>query len=177
MIPEARYVPAAFCTRSFFVLSSRLCGIGTAATLAGGKVMNSDAGGPGSDPTPDVRLSGACEPGILTIAVKPDRDRVLVCPAGEVDLATAGKLEGQILELLEAGFDHVVVDLRAVTFIDSTGIRALFTTHSHAQATGRSVSLILGGRATRLPLEIAGIIDILEIEPGSGASADGSLPG
>lgn len=177
MIPEARYVPAAFCTRSSVIPRSRLCGIGTVAALAGGEVMTSHAGTPGPDPTPDVRLSGACEPGILTIDVKPDRDRVLVCPAGEIDLATAGRLEGQILELLEAGFDHVVVDLRAVTFIDSTGIRALFTTHSHAQATGRSVSLILGGRATRLPLEIAGILNILEIEPCNGASGDGGLSG
>lgn len=99
------------------------------------------------------------------VEVKPDRDRMLVSPAGEVDLATADTLESRIVDLLQAGFARVVVDLRAVTFIDSTGIRALLNAHRRARESGGSVSIILGGPATRRPLEIVGVTDYLELEP------------
>jgi hypothetical protein len=35
----------------------------------------------------------------LRIEVRPDPDRMLVCPAGEVDLATADTLESRTLEI------------------------------------------------------------------------------
>lgn len=101
------------------------------------------------------------------VEVKPDSDRVLVCPAGEVDLATADTLEREIVELVQNGFDRVVIDLRAITFIDSTGIRALLNAHHQARDSGAAVSIILGGPATRLPLDLTGITDYLELDPGT----------
>jgi anti-sigma B factor antagonist len=90
---------------------------------------------------------------------------MLVCPAGEVDLATADTLESRIVDLLQNGCARVVVDLRAVTFIDSAGIHALLNAHQRARKSGRSISILLGGRATRRPLEIVGVTDYLELEP------------
>jgi anti-sigma B factor antagonist len=101
----------------------------------------------------------------LRIEVRPDPDRMLVCPAGEVDLATADTLESRIVDLLQNGCARVVVDLRAVTFIDSAGIHALLNAHQRARKSGRSISILLGGRATRRPLEIVGVTDYLELEP------------
>ena len=99
----------------------------------------------------------------LQVEVKPDR--ILVRPAGELDLATADSLERRIVELLRNGSARVVVDLRAVTFIDSSGIRALLNAQRQAGESGRSMSIILGGPAIRRTLEIAGVTDHLELEP------------
>jgi anti-sigma B factor antagonist len=107
-------------------------------------------------------------PAALThqVEVKRDRDRMLVCPAGEVDLATADTLEGRIVDLLEdGGCERAVVDLRAVTFIDSSGIRAILNAHRRARASGRSISILLGSPAIRRKFEIVGVTDYLEIEP------------
>jgi anti-sigma B factor antagonist len=91
---------------------------------------------------------------------------MLVCPTGEVDLATADTLESRIVDLVEdGGSERAVVDLRAVTFIDSSGIRAILNAHQRARTSGRSISILLGSPAIRRTLEIVGVTDYLEIEP------------
>jgi anti-sigma B factor antagonist len=96
----------------------------------------------------------------------PDRDRVLVRPVGEVDIATAAELEEPIVELLERGFERVVVDLRAVTFFDSTAVHVLIRCNQRAGELRARMSVILGGSASRRALETTGMIDRLEIEHG-----------
>jgi anti-anti-sigma factor len=91
---------------------------------------------------------------------------VLVRPVGEVDIATAEGLEQPIVELLEQGFERVVVDLRAVTLFDSTAVHALVRCNQRAGALGARMSIILGGSASRCALEMTGIVDRLEIEHG-----------
>lgn len=44
---------------------------------------------------------------------------------GEVDIYTAPKLKGAVVQSLEAGRNHLIIDLRAVDFIDSTGLGVL----------------------------------------------------
>jgi anti-anti-sigma factor len=46
-------------------------------------------------------------------------------PSGELDLATVDGLGGAINGLVDAGFKTVVLDLRRLTFIDSTGLRLI----------------------------------------------------
>ena len=47
---------------------------------------------------------------------------VRVCPIGEVDVDTVGVVRAQLDELTVAGFTHVILDLRDVTFLDSSGL-------------------------------------------------------
>jgi anti-anti-sigma factor len=48
----------------------------------------------------------------------------IVCPSGEVDFSTVSTLRGALATAVALG-RHVVVDLRDVTFMDSTGFREL----------------------------------------------------
>jgi anti-anti-sigma factor len=100
----------------------------------------------------------------FSVDIVPDQEQVRVSPAGEVDIATADQLRQPIAELLEAGYRRVVVDLRQVTFLDSTGVHTLIQCHERARDRGASMSIILGGPATRRVLDITGIIDHLQIE-------------
>ena len=59
------------------------------------------------------------------VDVHPERDSVRVVPVGELDTATADELQTKLCELREAGFDRVVLDLRELEFLDSTGLRLL----------------------------------------------------
>ena len=58
----------------------------------------------------------------LVIDIEPDRERVIVLPRGELDLATVDRLGACIDGLVDAGFDTLVLDLRGLTFLDSTGL-------------------------------------------------------
>jgi anti-anti-sigma factor len=101
--------------------------------------------------------------GGLQVEVAPARERVTVRAEGEIDLATAAELEEPVLELLDRGFGHVVIDMRAVTFMDSSGIRVLITAHQHALDRGASLSIVVGTSRVRQTLELSGAIDYLGV--------------
>jgi anti-sigma B factor antagonist len=74
--------------------------------------------------------------------VQPDRDRVIVRVAGEMDLDGAPLVAAAVDELLDAGFPRIVVDLRGLSFLDSTGVHVLVAAGRAAAARGRILSLI-----------------------------------
>jgi anti-sigma B factor antagonist len=70
--------------------------------------------------------------------VRADRATTLVV-AGEVDLANAHELAQAGLAALADGATTVTVDMRDVTFLDSTGLAALVTINNQAQQDGASL--------------------------------------
>ena len=98
------------------------------------------------------------------VDVHPERDAVRVVPVGELDLATTKLLEKQLHELRSAGFDRVVLDLRELTFIDSSGIRVVVAEHQFAQESEHAFSLICGPPAVQRALEICGLLGLLRID-------------
>jgi len=72
----------------------------------------------------------------FAVEVEAQREIVRVCPCGEVDLATVGDLREQVDDLLSAGFNRVLLDLRQVSFLDSTGLRLIIELVRSSQADG-----------------------------------------
>jgi anti-sigma B factor antagonist len=102
--------------------------------------------------------------------LQPDRERVIVRPTGELDLATVPILEQSLHELRAAGFRLLVLDLRAITFMDSTGLRLLLGEAQGAAQDGYELEIVaesepvqrllaLTGAATRLPIVDAHVAD------------------
>jgi anti-sigma B factor antagonist len=54
-----------------------------------------------------------------------DERTTVVAVEGELDLARAPSLKWALIDALEAGRNHLVVDLSATTFMDSTGLGVL----------------------------------------------------
>ena len=99
----------------------------------------------------------------FSVELAPDRERVTMHVVGEIDLATADEVEMPLLELFDSGFAHVVVDLRDVSFMDSSGIRVLITAHQHAENLGGRLSIVVGASRIRQTLELSGAIDYLGV--------------
>ena len=76
--------------------------------------------------------------------VRPERDRVIVAPSGEFDLSQAPAVSATLDELVDAGFAHVVVDLRGLSFLDSSGLHTLIGARQTADARGARLSLVAG---------------------------------
>lgn len=55
--------------------------------------------------------------------VRPGHGVVRVQPVGELDLATAAELQAECERVLAAGWKQLVLDLRALSFIDGAGVR------------------------------------------------------
>ena len=79
-----------------------------------------------------------------------------ILPVGELDIATAPVLDGQVAELRDAGFRHLILDLRGLSFMDSTGVRSILKYHSLARNDGFSIELIQGSRAIQRAFEVTG---------------------
>jgi anti-sigma B factor antagonist len=95
------------------------------------------------------------------VEIRPDRRRVLVVPHGELDLATADEVADEVDELVARGFDAIVIDLRATSFIDSTGLRLLIRETARKDAR---VTLIDGPKAVSRLFDLAGVRDLLPFE-------------
>jgi anti-anti-sigma factor len=71
-----------------------------------------------------------------------DRDgRAYVTLRGELDIATAPELEQLVNERLDSGRE-VVVDLRGLEFMDSSGIRVLVAGHTRAGRAGTRLVVV-----------------------------------
>jgi anti-anti-sigma factor len=94
-----------------------------------------------------------------------DRDRRLhVVLRGELDLATAPELEELAIPRVRGG-RHVVLDLRELDFMDSSGVRVLVTLHALAQDGDGDLTVVRGpaGSAVRRVLEVSGLEGVLDL--------------
>ena len=108
---------------------------------------------------------GGPEP-LLSVEVRPDRDAVIVAPRGELDLSTVALVEREVRELQERGFARVVLDLRGLTFIDSTGLRLLIRLDDDARARRHTLTLIDRDGPARHLLELTGLRNRFELRAG-----------
>jgi anti-sigma B factor antagonist len=90
-----------------------------------------------------------------------DHERARVVPLGELDLDTAGVVEQHLDDLRQAGVREIVLDLRDLTFMDSSGLHAIFKADRLAQDDGSSFVLIPGPPAIQRLFELTGTRDHL----------------
>lgn len=95
------------------------------------------------------------------IEVEPHRETVVVAAHGEIDIATADAVSRRLYEMMEAGFRRVVLDLRGVSFIDSTGLRAVLDAHSSSGVAEVEFMVIPGPEAVQRLFELTGTAGVL----------------
>jgi anti-sigma B factor antagonist len=99
-----------------------------------------------------------------TIEVRsPQPDVAFVVLAGEHDLYSGDELR-QSFEQCLARCDHLIVDLSAAEFIDSTVIHVLVQTMRSATELDRKFNVVLGtSPAVERILEVTGVIPLLGV--------------
>ena len=86
-----------------------------------------------------------------------------IVPCGELDIATTPELEQALADAAADGVAEVVLDLRHLTFMDSTGLRALAQANTRADASGITLSIVRGPRQIDRVLEISGLGTLLPL--------------
>jgi anti-anti-sigma factor len=82
--------------------------------------------------------------------------RLVVAPSGEIDLATVGLLRDAVEGALRAD-DELVLDLRGVTFMDTSGLRYLLELNARSDASEFTLRLVRGPGAVQRVFEVSGI--------------------
>ncbi len=99
----------------------------------------------------------------LAVEARTHRRTALVALRGELDLVTVSKvaevLEG--LELQAEGVRHLVLDLRGLTFMDSSGLHELIRQNEFARSNRHNLAVVRGTNAIERLLELTGVKDHL----------------
>jgi anti-sigma B factor antagonist len=95
---------------------------------------------------PTIALNGECD-----LQIFPDIDELLMSSCGD-------------------GFSSVRIDLRGLTFIDSSGLRALMMAKARADSHGTNLSIVPAPAAVMRVFELVGLLDQLPFENLSAAS-------
>lgn len=82
---------------------------------------------------------------------------------GELDLRTSPELEERLSHAFDAGAELVILDLRGIEFMDSTGLRVLLSAHQRAHDSGRRFALVRGADQVERVLTLTGVRDILTV--------------
>jgi len=92
-------------------------------------------------------------------------DCALIRVGGEIDVYTASQLRETVVDLIGKGVSHVIADLRAVEFLDSTGLGAIVGGHKRLRTIDGSLVLAASpDRILRL-FRITGLDQAFSLSP------------
>ena len=94
-------------------------------------------------------------------------DAVVVIPAGEIDLATVDDVEAEI-DAARREARQIVLDLRAVSFIDSAGLRLVIAQSRALAEAGGELAVVRGPREVQRVFDLVGLdgrMTMLDLPP------------
>ncbi|MBV9806354.1 MAG: STAS domain-containing protein [Solirubrobacterales bacterium] len=97
------------------------------------------------------------------VDIRISRRATTVTISGELDLLSAPALERALERLPESEAELIIVDLRGLEFMDSTGLHLLVQAQQKAHESGRRFALIKGGEQVQRLFELTGVTENLTI--------------
>lgn len=100
-------------------------------------------------------------------------DGVHVELTGELDISSASGVESRLIEVEQRQPARLILDLRRVDFIDSTGLSMIINADGRARRAGRQFTIVSGEGVPRRILRTVGLDDRLDVlsEPPAEESA------
>ena len=83
--------------------------------------------------------------------------------AGEFDLSNAAQIEDALKQIEDDRPGLLVLDLRELTFMDSTGLRVMVAADARARDDSRRLAVVQGPESVHRVFRITGLDDHLEI--------------
>src|SRR3954454_18359798 len=82
---------------------------------------------------------------------------------GELDIANAANVESRLIEIERREPERLVLDLRQINFIDSTGLSMIINADGRARKAGRRLTIVSGEGVPRRILRTVGLEDRLDV--------------
>jgi anti-sigma B factor antagonist len=108
----------------------------------------------------------------FSISSHRDGDATVVAPVGEVDLVSVDEVRTQVRDAAGAS-RRVVLDLRQVTFMDSSALRLLVEAQQLAEQDGFSFAVVRGPASLERLFEVTGLDGRLELHDDPAQAAGG----
>lgn len=92
------------------------------------------------------------------------QDKVRIAIDGELDLANAAVVERQILDAITNQDTEVALDLHGLTYIDSAGLRVLFTLGTRLETLQIALEIVVPTESPiRKMIELSGIATAIPV--------------
>ena len=101
----------------------------------------------------------------LSLSTRSQREHTVLEVGGEIDVYTAPQLRERLIELVEGGQQHIVVDMEQVEFLDSTGLGVLVGGLKRVRAQDGSLRLVCGQERILKIFRITGLEKVFSIYP------------
>lgn len=88
---------------------------------------------------------------------------VIIGVSGELDLASSPALEHELERGAAARAEVVIVDLRNLEFMDSTGLSVLVRAHQRATESGQRFGVVRGPQQVQRLLSLTGVAERLNL--------------
>ena len=99
----------------------------------------------------------------FNVASHGEDQAVVIEVSGELDLASSPALEHELEERAGSDAQTVIVDLRKLEFMDSTGLSVLVRAHQQASEAGRGFAIVKGPPQVQRLLDLTGVAERLNI--------------
>jgi anti-anti-sigma factor len=101
----------------------------------------------------------------LSLETREEDGAVRIAVAGELDLSSALTFDEEVRRAEERRPRTIILDLRKLRFMDSTGLRLIMSAQSRARTRGRRFAIVLGSEPVKRLFRLAGVnrrLDIVE---------------
>lgn len=90
-------------------------------------------------------------------------ESTVVGVGGELDAHTAPRLQAELLEVITGGGTRLVLDLRGLTFLDSTGLGVLLAAHRRLRALDGSLVVVSNRAAVTRLFRITAVDSVIAL--------------
>ncbi len=99
----------------------------------------------------------------MQIEMQQAHERVtVVAPKGRLDMASASSFRERVLQLVQSGSTHLVIDLGEVSFVDSSGLGAIIGGLKVARQAGGELRIARPNQQVLLVLDLTSLNRVLE---------------
>ena len=97
------------------------------------------------------------------VEVHSEAQATVIAVSGELDLASSPALQEELDRVSGSESDLLIIDLRDLDFMDSTGLSVLVRAHQRAEEQGRRLAMVKGPQQVQRLLSLTGVADRLTL--------------
>jgi anti-sigma B factor antagonist len=97
------------------------------------------------------------------VDVRQEKGGTVIAVSGELDLASSPALEAELDRVFDSDEPVVILDLRQLDFMDSTGLSVLIRAHQTAENADRRLWLVKGPPQVQRLLTLTGVGERLDL--------------
>jgi anti-sigma B factor antagonist len=97
------------------------------------------------------------------LQVRNEGRTTVIAVSGELDLASSPALQEELDRVAASESQMLIIDLRELDFMDSTGLSVLVRAHQRIEEQGRQLAMVKGPQQVQRLLSLTGVADRLTL--------------